>query len=57
MVKGQKWRCANPNCAAEIVVTESSRQTQTTQPTCGRGSKMKRAYEKPTPKKVALPSW
>ena len=56
MVRGQKWHCANPSCGAEIVVTESSRGPRAAQPTCGCGSKMKRTYEKPMARKIALPS-
>jgi hypothetical protein len=56
MLRGQKWRCANPECGAEMVVTESSQEPRAGQPTCGCGSKMKRTYEKPIARKVALAS-
>lgn len=43
----EKWRCVNPGCCAELIVTESSRLQDSKNPRCGCGEVMKRAYEKP----------
>jgi hypothetical protein len=44
---GEKWRCANPDCGAEIVVATPGTGKATDGPRCGCGSRMKRHYEKP----------
>ena len=52
MYIGQKWHCVNPQCGAELIITESSRVVNVDKPRCGCGAAMKRAYEKPTLRKV-----
>jgi hypothetical protein len=54
MYKGEKWHCSNPGCQAEIVVTGTSKLIETDQPQCGCGSEMRRAHEKPVPRKFSL---
>ncbi len=51
---GQKWRCVDPRCGAELVITESSLLVDADKPRCGCGAAMKRAYEKPTVRTVVL---
>jgi len=53
---GQKWRCVNPRCCAELVIIEPSRLAHADKPRCGCGTVMKRAYEKPTVRRVVLPA-
>jgi hypothetical protein len=53
---GQKWRCVNPRCRAELFITESSQLVYADKPRCGCGTVMKRAYEKPTVRRVVLPT-
>jgi hypothetical protein len=47
MRTGDKWRCANQDCQAEIVVATAGSNNATAGPQCGCGSRMKRQYEKP----------
>jgi hypothetical protein len=54
MRTGQKWRCVNPGCRAEMVIIESSQLVGAGQPRCGCGTVMKRAYEKPTARRIVL---
>jgi hypothetical protein len=54
MYKGETWRCVNPECHAEMVVTEPSQMTSVRQPRCGCGTVMKKIYQKPAIQKVAL---
>jgi len=54
MQRGEKWRCANPECRAEVVVTIASRSGATANLRCGCGTAMKREYEKPTAQMVPL---
>lgn len=49
---GQKWHCINPMCSAELVITESSQLIDADNPRCGCGTVMKRAYERPTVRRV-----
>jgi hypothetical protein len=51
---GQKWRCVNPRCCAELVIIESSQLVDADQPRCGCGTVMKKAYERPTARRVVL---
>jgi hypothetical protein len=44
---GEKWRCANPDCQAEITVASAGRREATAGPRCGCGWPMKRGYKKP----------
>ena len=52
--RGEKWRCLNPMCCAEIVVTESSRKKDVTNPLCGCGTVMKRDYQKPAARTIVM---
>jgi hypothetical protein len=52
MNKGEKWRCANPACQAEIIVTHASALAGTEKVRCACGSTMKRQYEKPMLRKA-----
>ncbi len=54
MYRGEKWRCGNPECRAEVVVTDSSQSGATDKLRCGCGTVMKRVYEKPTARRVVL---
>jgi len=54
MYRGEKWRCANLSCQAEIIVTGTSKLIETDRPQCGCGSVMKREYEKPIARKIAV---
>jgi|HubBroStandDraft_2_1064218.scaffolds.fasta_scaffold00851_15 hypothetical protein len=54
MRKGQKWRCTNRACRAEMVVIGTSKLPHTAPPRCGCGSPMKRQYEKPMVRKIIL---
>ena len=49
---GEKWRCVNPACGAEMVVTESPRVPVLGKPKCGCGEVMKRPYVKPAARKI-----
>jgi hypothetical protein len=52
MNKGEKWRCANPACQAEIIVTRASALPGSEKVRCACGSIMKRQYEKPMLRKA-----
>jgi hypothetical protein len=47
---GEKLRCANSDCRAEVVVNA----TTPASPRCGCGSRMKRHYQKPTVREVLI---
>ncbi len=46
MRKGQRYRCLNPECRAEIEVTKDSAEG-VSNPRCCCGSEMKKPYTKP----------
>jgi hypothetical protein len=49
---GHKWHCVNPNCGAELIITESSRLVDADKPKCGCGAVMKRPYERPAVRRM-----
>jgi hypothetical protein len=57
MNKGEKWRCADLACQAEIVVTHASALACTEKVRCASGSMMKRQYAKPMLRKALGVGW
>jgi len=51
MRMGQKYRCQNPECRAEIEVTKDSREGESN-PRCCCGSEMKKPYSPPVLSKL-----
>jgi hypothetical protein len=47
---GEKLRCANANCRAEVAVSA----TTPANPRCDCGSRLKRHYQKPTVREVVI---
>lgn len=45
--KGERWRCQNPVCGSEILVTISSRARGGSNPRCSCGEIMKKPYAQP----------
>jgi hypothetical protein len=54
MYRGEKWRCSNPGCGAEIVVTGSSQLVQTEGPQCGCGSALIQPSDRPAARSLLL---
>jgi len=50
--KGERWRCQNPVCQSEILVTASSEVMDGRNPRCSCGSPMKKPYVRPEMKMV-----
>jgi len=45
--KGERWRCQNPECRSEILVSTSSRVQGGSNPRCSCGEIMKKPYVRP----------
>jgi len=45
--KGEQWRCQNPVCGSEILLTTSSRARGGSNPRCSCGEIMKKPYTQP----------
>jgi len=45
--KGERWRCQNRNCEAEILVLSASEVPDGTNPRCSCGQIMKKPYVRP----------
>ncbi len=43
----ERWRCTNPDCRSEIVVTKTARLEGGTNPRCSCGAAMKKPYQSP----------
>jgi hypothetical protein len=54
MQAGNRWRCSNPGCRAEILVIQSSEKVYGAGVRCSCGYRMKRTYEKPVHRKLSL---
>ncbi len=50
--KGERWRCQNPACRSEILVTASSEVVDGKNPRCSCGRPMKKPYVRPEMKMV-----
>ncbi len=50
--EGERWRCQNPVCQSEILVTASSKGVNGKNPRCSCGSLMKKPYVRPEMKIV-----
>lgn len=55
MQKGDRWICSNPICRSEFVVDVGGGLGEGTNPKCGCGSIMKKAYAPPALSKVEDP--
>jgi hypothetical protein len=48
MRKGQRFHCQNAQCGCQMEVIKESATNDTSNPRCGCGAAMKKAYVKPT---------
>jgi hypothetical protein len=48
MRKGERWRCSNLLCSAEILVLSTTTVPGPANPRCSCGSPMKKPYSKPS---------
>ena len=49
----ERWRCTNPDCGTEIVVTKTAGMEGGTNPRCCCGAAMKKPYQSPTLRNIA----